>query len=151
MSWVKELMQGFSSGAGEGAAKFVESIDNAFVGKRELEVRAREIQHEQYKLEQELLKGQIEVNKIEAQHPSIFVAGWRPFIGWVGGFALLYNYIIYNLICYGVELWAPAGTTCPPSLDLNELYPIILAMLGMGYFRSQDKKNNVDSKGVRLK
>ena len=47
---------------------------------------------------QELAKGQLEINKAEAQHKSIFVAGWRPFIGWVCGFDLAYNFVLRDLL-----------------------------------------------------
>ena len=49
---------------------------------------------------QELAKGQLEINKAEAQSRSIFVAGWRPFIGWVCGVALAYNFIIRDLFLF---------------------------------------------------
>jgi len=51
----------------------------------EIELKLRE-------LEQALNMGQIEINKVEATNPNWFVAGWRPFIGWTGGFALAYIY-----------------------------------------------------------
>jgi hypothetical protein len=50
---------------------------------------------------QELAKGQLEINKAEASHKSIFVAGWRPFIGWTCGVALCWHFVLaaYNNIC----------------------------------------------------
>jgi len=45
----------------------------------------------------ELLSIQTRINEIEAQHRTVFVAGWRPFIGWVCGFALAYNFVIRDL------------------------------------------------------
>ena len=53
----------------------------------------RQLDLEEKKLDQELMLGQIQTNQQEAKHKSIFVAGWRPFIGWVGGAALAYKYI----------------------------------------------------------
>lgn len=50
-----------------------------------------------------LMQGQMEVNKVEAAHKSVFVAGWRPFIGWVGGLALAYQFLLYPLLVWA---WA---------------------------------------------
>ena len=53
---------------------------------------------------QRLIELQAEINKLEAQHRSIFVAGWRPFIGWICGFALAYNFIIRDLFIWVIEI-----------------------------------------------
>ena len=50
-----------------------------------------------------LIQGQLTVNAQEAQHGSIFVAGWRPFIGWVGGIALAYQFVLYPFLIW---IWA---------------------------------------------
>ncbi len=81
----------------------------------------------------ELIKVQNEVNKIEAQHRSIFVAGWRPFIGWVCGVALLYNFILRDLIA-----WLSPGVM-PPALQMDHLITILLGMLGLGGLRTYEK------------
>ena len=54
-------------------------------------------------------QGQVEINKLEAQNSQIFVAGWRPFIGWVCGAALLYTYVLSPFIAWGLVLWAPSA------------------------------------------
>lgn len=94
-------------------------------------------------LEQEVLKGQIATNQVEAQHKSIFVAGWRPFIGWVGGFAIAYNYIaqpvIYTILrANGIDLEMP-------TLDIGTLMMLVTGMLGFGAMRSYEKKLKVSS------
>jgi len=81
----------------------------------------------------ELIKVQNEVNKIEAQHRSIFVAGWRPFIGWVCGVALLYNFILRDIIA-----WA-SPNIMPPALQMDHLITILLGMLGLGGLRTYEK------------
>ena len=99
----------------------------------------------------QLLTGQMEINKIEAAHKSIFVAGWRPFIGWVGGLALAYQYIIHPLLLW---LWQIADSflempVTPPALgDTEALYTIILGMLGIGAMRSFDKTKGTDTKSI---
>ena len=80
-------------------------------------------------LQPALLQG--EINKIEAQHRSIFVAGWRPFIGWVCGTALAYNFIGHPII----SIWVVEM----PVLDATGLYNLVLALLGLGAYRSVEK------------
>lgn len=81
----------------------------------------------------ELIKVQNEVNKIEAQHRSIFVAGWRPFIGWVCGLALLYNFILRDIIAWVIP------DQMPPALQMDQLITILLGMLGLGGLRTYEK------------
>src|SRR5210317_1620345 len=82
---------------------------------------------------QKLIELQGEVNKIEAQHRSIFVAGWRPFIGWVCGVALLYNFILRDLIA-----WLSPGVM-PPALQMEHLLTVLMGMLGLGGLRTYEK------------
>ena len=88
-----------------------------------------------------LAQGQAEVNKIEAASSSTFVAGWRPFIGWACGVALVYQYLLRPLVEAGFAL---KGLPVPalPGLDEN-LYQLLLGMLGMGAFRTFEKIKGV--------
>lgn len=81
----------------------------------------------------ELVKVQSEINKMEAQHRSIFVAGWRPFIGWICGIALAYNFIIRDLIA-----WV-SPDAMPPAIQMDQLITILLGMLGLGGLRTFEK------------
>ena len=81
---------------------------------------------------------QIELNKIEAGHRSIFVAGWRPFIGWVCGVALAYNFVIRDLIAW-VMVNTGAEVSLPPALAMDQLMTVLLGMLGLGAFRTVEK------------
>ena len=83
---------------------------------------------------QELMKGQLDVNKTEAAHKSLFVAGWRPSIGWVCSLGLLYNTIIANILGIWVDL---------PEIDTTLLVPVMMGMLGLGAMRSYEKVNSV--------
>ncbi len=74
-----------------------------------------------------------ELNKAEAQHRSIFVAGWRPFIGWVCGFAFAYHYVVFPII---VTMYPD---TVFPELETNELFTVLMGMLGMGGLRTYEK------------
>jgi len=81
---------------------------------------------------------QAEINKIEAQHRSIFVAGWRPFIGWVCGSALAYSFILRDLIAWGMSINNP-DIQPPPELAMEHLVSILLALLGLGGMRTFEK------------
>ncbi len=76
---------------------------------------------------------QTEINKIEAGHRSIWVAGWRPFIGWVCGLTLAYAYIIRDF-----AIWAFTITDLP-ALDYDSLMTLLYALLGLGGFRTFEK------------
>lgn len=102
-------------------------------------------------IDAELAKGQLEINKAEALHKRILVAGWRPFLGWVGGVALAYKFIVHPLIVWfwvfgHGQGWIPLGLDAPPSVNAGELYPIILCMLGVGGMRSYDKLKGTNTK-----
>lgn len=83
---------------------------------------------------------QTEINKIEAQHRSVFVAGWRPFIGWVCGYALLYNYVIRDMINYVIVINWP-GTDLMPALQMEHLMTVLTGMLGLATLRTVEKFN----------
>lgn len=83
---------------------------------------------------------QLEVNAKEAQHASIFVAGWRPFIGWVCGSAFLYVSIAHSLIAWVARI---KGWPAPPTLDADVLMYVLGGMLGLGGFRSMEKIKGV--------
>jgi len=88
----------------------------------------------------ELIKYQQQINEIQAHHRSVFVAGARPFILWVCGFALAWNFVLHPFINYfAVQM---GYETVPPLLEIGELYPIIMALLGLGGMRSWEKSKN---------
>ena len=102
----------------------------------------------------QLMLGQLEVNKVEAAHASVFVAGWRPFIGWVGGFSLAYAGIIHPLLAWVFTLLKaleviPAAVVLPPYIESGLLGTIVTGMLGIGGMRSFDKKNNTATDKMR--
>ncbi len=81
---------------------------------------------------------QIELNKIEAMHRSIFVAGWRPWIGWICGFALGWHYILHDLMAWACAIFSPE--IAPPELlGTGELVTVVMAMLGLGLYRTAEK------------
>ena len=102
----------------------------------------------------DLLIGQHEVNKAEAQHKSIFVAGWRPAIGWVGALALGYQFLLYPMLVWAWSLcqavqWLPADVAPPPILDTAALWTIITGMLGIAGMRSYDKRHGTQTEKIK--
>ena len=87
---------------------------------------------------QELAKGQLEINKMEAQHRSIFVAGWRPFLGWGLSFAMIWHFVLVPMITFG---FAYAGAEVPelPAFDMDSLMTVLMGMLGLGGLRTFEK------------
>lgn len=84
---------------------------------------------------------QVEVNKAEASSGSVFVGGWRPFIGWVCGAALAYQFIVSPLALWGCQI-AGLSVPPPPSLD-GMLWELIFGMLGFGSLRTVEKLKGV--------
>lgn len=81
---------------------------------------------------QRLIELQAEINKVEAQHRSMFVAGWRPFIGWICGIAFAFHYIVMPLLL--------AYTNMKPiEFDTNSLFTVLMGMLGLGGLRTYEK------------
>ena len=84
---------------------------------------------------------QLEINKAEAAHRSIFVAGWRPFIGWSCGVALAWNYIGQPVLAFTL---AQTGDLVDlPALDMGQMMPVLMGMLGLGGLRTFEKYRGV--------
>ena len=81
---------------------------------------------------------QVEVNKEEAQHRTIFVAGWRPFIGWVCGIALAWHFVGVPVTIFFIA-WAGAEVPELPAFDMNSLMTVLMGMLGLGGLRTFEK------------
>ena len=105
---------------------------------------ARERAEEQYR--QALLEAQLaeareqrEINKAEAVHRSVWVAGWRPFIGWVCGAGLAYAFLLQPLLAACLGLFAPQYLACLPEFPMNYLLELLFGMLGLGGLRTFEK------------
>lgn len=90
----------------------------------------------------ELAKGQLAINATEAAHTNIFVSGWRPFIGWVCGFAFAYALVIQPLLMFSL---AAFGKVLPPlpNIDTNLLGWALGGILGLGTMRTTEKIKGV--------
>lgn len=86
-------------------------------------------------------KAQLEVNKVEAASKSVFVAGWRPFIGWTCGLGMFGNFItipfanfVLALLSYEIVI---------PLVPLETMMPVLMGMLGLGAMRSFEKTRKI--------
>lgn len=112
--------------------------------KRELDLREKEI-------DQKTDLAQIEVNKVEAASSSVFVAGWRPAIGWIGAAAMAYQFLAYPMMLWAWTYlqgtgWIPTGLKPPPVLDADQLWVILSGILGIAGMRSFEKTKGVAAK-----
>ena len=111
---------------------------NKFVADKDLKVK---LQHELKTAFHAANLAQIDLNKQEAAHQSMFVAGWRPFVGWTCGVALAYHLLIapllgFVLVLYGID-------TPMPEFEFSQLSTILMGMLGLGGLRSYEKMKGV--------
>lgn len=90
---------------------------------------------------QEQAMAQIEVNKVEAAHNSMFVAGWRPAIGWICALGMAGNFIVIPFANMALELWDT--NVVVPMIELETMMPVLMGMLGLGAMRSFEKTKGV--------
>jgi len=118
--------------------KPVSKILDKFVADKDLKAK---LQHE---LDTEIHRAnlaQIEVNKAEASHKSLFVAGWRPFVGWVCAGALAYHFIFQPIMVFAISIYGVSITL--PEFDMGSLMTILMGMLGLGGLRTLEKVQKV--------
>lgn len=85
----------------------------------------------------ELIQIQTKINEIEAKHRSVFVAGWRPFVGWTCGVALCYHFVLQPFLLFLVYSFGYQVDL--PVFDMSTLTTILLGLLGLGGMRSFEK------------
>lgn len=115
--------------------KFVEDKDQKNALAHEIATLAEKQAHE-------AALAQVEVNKEEAKSRSVFVAGWRPFIGWTCGVALAYHFVLAPIIIFGTTVF---GVQIPelPVFDMDSLMTVLLGMLGLGGLRTYEKSKGL--------
>ena len=127
MSWITRLLGGGTKEIGN----LAKDIREAFKGK-ELDP------NKQLETAERLIELQTKINEVEAGHRTLFVAGWRPFIGWVCGVALAYNFVLRDLIIFINPEWSNL-----PALQMDELFTVLFGMLGLGSLRTWEKQKGV--------
>ena len=85
-----------------------------------------------------LATGQMEINKAEAESPDFFRGGWRPFIGWVCGFGLAYQFLLRPILTF-ILMVAETKVQTLPSLELDTLMTLLFGILGLGAMRTAER------------
>ena len=126
----------------------VDTFISKFVKDKDLVVQLKaSARSEEFQGQIKLLAGQMEINKIEASSSSMFVAGWRPYVGWVCGIALTYTYVLYPILQFIVAV-TMENPPVLPEVEAISLMPILMGMLGLGAMRSHDKKHGVSRESI---
>ena len=117
--------------------KMIEKLVDRIPDPAARERASMEMQSELLKYAAEQSVAQMEVNKVEASHSSIFVAGWRPFIGWMGGVSLGYAFLLQPILSWFLAI--VGVNTQLPKPDTESMMALVTAMLGVTAARSFDK------------
>ena len=117
----------------------ISDILEKLIPDKDLKIRLKhELESELHKANLAQLKG----NQQEAAHNSLFVAGWRPFIGWVCGVALCWHFILQPITVMIIRL-AGYEQVILPDFDFSQLSTILMGMLGLGGLRTFEKMKGV--------
>lgn len=94
----------------------------------------------------QLATAQTQINQADAGNQNIFVAGWRPFVGWVCGVALAYSFVLQPFIQFlAVLVHLPFDPKSLPTLDWGMLGQLLFGMLGLGAMRTYEKVNGINA------
>jgi hypothetical protein len=148
MNWLATLF-----GSGDTVKVVGDTLEKLFTNDDARE-KALEMQKAQLSYDLEIAKlaqqedaAQTDINKVEAANPSVFVSGWRPFVGWVCAFALAYVAILEPIVRFvATVLFEYKGEF--PKIDTTITLQVLLGMLGLGGLRSFDKMKGTDTKAV---
>ena len=134
-----------------GVGAIIESVGKVAGDLITTEKERRQLDLEEKRIDQATDLAQIEVNKVEAASSSVFVAGWRPAIGWIGAAAMAYQFLLYPMFLWVWTYlqgtgWSPKELTPPPVLDADQLWVILSGILGIAGMRSFEKTKGVAAK-----
>ena len=130
MSFLTNLVGGGIIEGAKGIAGIVDQFMETPDEKRAAEIVNRKLQQRPDEL-------QVEINKVEAGHRSMFVAGWRPAVGWICVLGLAWGWMIGPIVQFAY----PDKTM--PAIETGQAISLIMALLGMGALRSYEKKNSL--------
>lgn len=123
--------------------KVADSLFTSDEERAKLQIEGLKAETEAYRAETDRMHGQLEVNKEEARHASVFVAGWRPGAGWVGVAGFAYAVFLQPLLAW---LATVNGWPTPPTIDTDLLWVVLSGMLGIGGLRTYEKAKGVATK-----
>ncbi len=111
--------------------------------KAQLEVMKIQQSSEFKQIEASLQQAQMQadINKQEAAHASVWVAGWRPFIGWVCGAGLALQFILFPMVFWVGQLANVA--IIMPQLPFEMIMTMLGGMLGIGGMHTYEKVKGV--------
>jgi hypothetical protein len=118
-----------------------DTVSSAFNGVSSILDEVITTKEERAKVDIEFNKLQTEINKLESQNASVFVSGWRPFVGWVCATGLGFNYVIRPIMNY-VILLLNNGVPTMDTMSMSEMLTLLTGMLGFGALRSYEKRKN---------
>jgi hypothetical protein len=134
LSFITKMLGGGVVDAASGVANIVDKFVETEEEKKAAEIILM-------KTQQEPDKWQALCNQIEARHRSMFVAGWRPFIGWICGIGIGCHFVFFPVIHWGAALFGK--TLNMPELAFGELMTLVISLLGLGATRTYEKKNGL--------
>ncbi|GAB6066026.1 hypothetical protein JCM9492_11180 [Aquifex pyrophilus] len=134
--------------SGKGIVEAVKDIADEFITteeeRLEYQLKRYELELKEKELETRLLEKVHETNIAEAKSGNWFIAGWRPFLGWTGGIALSYHFVVAPFLH---SFFKTFGVDFPlPELDIGILFNLVLAMLGMAGLRTFEKMKGVQNR-----
>lgn len=128
----------------EGAGTLAKDLRSAFTGEMSAEKRA-ELEAKALELEVQMQTAQINLNATEAQHKSVFVAGWRPFVGWTLGAILAAHYVVLP-VCRWIIMAIGADLPELPIFEIESIRSLLFGMMGMGTLRTVEKFGGVNGR-----
>ncbi len=137
-----DFVNGVVTGVAQILDKFKVDATTAAQMTHDLQKLGMELQDKAAEREQQVLLAQAEINKVEAASPNLFVSGWRPAAGWVCVTGFGTAYIISPMIKLLAPLCGYVGPALP-ALEMGELTPMLVALLGLGGYRTFERYNNV--------
>ncbi len=125
-------------------AGLVDSLHTSDAERLAAQIELQRIAVDAARVEADILAGVQATNQAEARHRSIFVAGWRPAVGWIGAASMAYQFLVYPLLTWGWRAlqgggWVPLELQPPPVIDTEALWVILSGMLGLAGARTVEK------------
>jgi hypothetical protein len=140
--WLEQLIGGGAKGLMEGAGTLAKDIRVAITGIDP--VKQAEIEQKLLEMENAAMLAQAQINQVEAASSSKFVSWWRPAVGWTCVIALLLNYLGLPIAQWAVSLMGSPVQLF--KVDVGELYPLLIGLLGLGGLRTWEKIKGVQTK-----
>ena len=130
-------------GMGKAAVEPIEAVGNILDGLFTSDEERLDKKIVLERLAQNKSLAQVELNKLEASHASLFVAGWRPAVGWTCAFALAWHFFGYDMLSWVQAVFWPDTPKLPALNGTETLVTVLMSLLGLGGLRTYEKLNKV--------